>query len=234
MSLGRNLAVLCVILPALLFSSDAAPPATRWHIRGSLTEACSCSVPCTCNFGESPSPHPFCYSMYSYKIDQGRLGEVKLDGLKFGSTDAKHGRIVYIDRTATPEQRTALLSIAESVLGLKTAEPFYSGQAMNHLGTRYVEIIQEADEKGHHLKLGDDGEFRARYIVGRDGKNPVVVRNNTTWDIGEAIKGKTEFYRYRLGRNQFSFKNTNSNQGEFEFDSSRFEPPAPEGPHCGK
>jgi len=233
MSLGRNLALLAVMLPVLLFPSDATPIA-GWHIRGSLTEACSCSVPCTCNFGELPSPHPYCYSMYSYKIRQGQYGDLQLDGLKFGSADAKHGRTVYIDRSATPEQRAALLQIGEQVLGLKTAEPFYSEQAMDHLGTRYVEIIQEADEHGHHLKLGDDGEFRARYIVGRDGKNPVVVKNNTTWDIAEAIKGKTDFYRYRFGRNRFSFKDTNSNQGEFEYDSSRFAPSAPAGTHCGK
>lgn len=171
--------------------------------------------------------------MYSYKIAKGSHGAVVLDGLKFGSVDARYGRTVYLDERADSAQRQALNDIAAAVLGLHDATPFYAGQSMAHLATRIVKIEQEADAKGNHLKLGDDGEFRGEYIIGRDGKNPVVVKNNTTWAIDEAIKGKTSSFFYQYGRNRFTFKDTNSNQGDFEFDSSQYKDHEQSAPHCG-
>jgi hypothetical protein len=188
------------LLPAVFFASDKAPTPS-WHIKGSLSEACSCAVPCRCNFGGLPLPHPYCYSMYSYKIDKGRNGDVVLDGLKFGSMDNTQ---------------------------------FYPGQSMAHIATRYVDIVQESDQKGNHLKLGNDGEFRAEYIIGRDGKTPVIVKNNTTWAIDEAIKGRTSLFYYHYGRNRFQMQDTNSNQGEFEYDSSQYRQNATAAPHCGR
>ena len=158
--------------------------------------------------------------MYSYKIDKGKYRDLKLDSLKFGSVDARYGRTVYIDSQANAEQRAALLTIADSVLGLKDSVQFYSGQSMTHIATKYTDILQEWDGKGNHVKLGEDGEFRAQYIIGRDGKTPVVVKNNTTWAIDEAIKGKTSLFKYHNGRNQFGFTETNSNQGDFVYKSS--------------
>ena len=219
-NLKRKLTLVAALLPSLFLYSDTKPPAPGWEIKGSLSEACSCDVPCRCNFGGLPSPHRYCYSMYSYKIDKGKYGNLKLDSLKFGSVDARYGRTVYIDSQANAEQRAALLTIADSVLGLKNSVQFYSGQSMTHIATKYTDILQEWDGKGNHVKLGDDGEFRAQYIIGRDGKNPIVVRNNTTWAINDAIKGQTSLFKYHYGRNQFGFTGTNSNQGEFVYKSS--------------
>jgi len=219
MKLRQRLALAVVALPLVLVSSGTRASSPDWQISGSLSEACSCAVPCRCNFGGLPSPHRFCYSMYSYKIKQGRYEDTTLDGFKFGSVDARFGRTVYIDQDANPAQRAALLSIAVSVLGLKSSDRFYEGQSMSHIATGYVNIVQEHDDHGNRLKLGEDGEFRADYIIGRDGKTPVTVRNNTTWDIPVAIKGTTSTFTYRLGRNRFSFTDTNSNQGDFNFSS---------------
>jgi hypothetical protein len=214
--LKHGLSLIAVLLPALLMSSDTIS-APSWHIQGTLSEACSCSVPCRCNFGGLPSPHRYCYSMYSYKVAKGQYGDLNLDGLKFGSVDARHGRTVYIDQQANVVQRAALLSIAESVLGLKDDTRFFRGQSMAHIATKYTDILQEWDGSGNHVTLGEDGEFRAQYIIGRDGKNPVVVKNNTTWAIDEAIKGKTSLFKYKSGNNHFAFQDTNSNQGDFDY-----------------
>jgi hypothetical protein len=220
------------LLPAVFFASDKAPTAS-WHIKGSLSEACSCAVPCRCNFGGLPLPHPYCYSMYSYKIKNGSHGDVVLDGLKFGSVDARYGRTLYIDQRANQAQRAALNDIAMDMLGLRDNTQFYPGQSMAHIATRYVDIAQESDQKGNRLKLGDDGEFRAEYIIGRDGKTPVIVKNNTTWAVDEAIKGRTSLFFYHYGRNRFQMQDTNSNQGEFEYDSSQYRQNPSAAPHCG-
>ncbi len=155
----RRILLTVFLLPSVFFSSDKTP-APRWHMSGSLSEACSCSVPCRCNFGGKPAPHPYCYSMYSYKIAKGHHGSVSLDGLKFGSMDARFGRTLYIDSHANEAQRAALNDIATDLMGLKSTDKFYPGQSMAHIATRYVDIEQESDPKSNHLKLGEDGEFR--------------------------------------------------------------------------
>src|SRR5205807_4760117 len=73
-------------LLALIGVGTAARPAASepWHITGTLSEACTCTVPCTCNFGESPSPHAFCYAIVGMDIEHGNYGAVKLDGIRGG------------------------------------------------------------------------------------------------------------------------------------------------------
>jgi hypothetical protein len=66
------------------------------------------------------------------------------------------------------------------------------------------------------LKIGNAGGFAARVIVGRDGKTPVVVENNTVWPIPRAIKGKTSRLNFRdenVGK--IATSNTNANYGKF-------------------
>src|SRR5205823_10964258 len=49
----------------LLAASDATKTTggEHWEISGDLTEACTCAVPCTCNFGRGPSPRHYCYAL---------------------------------------------------------------------------------------------------------------------------------------------------------------------------
>ena len=60
-------------------------------------------------------------------------------------------------------------------------------------------------------------EFAANYIFGWDKKNPLIVRNNTTWRILDAIKAKTTVYRVKVGEDSIDTKDTNSNQGNFTY-----------------
>ena len=77
------------------------------------------------------------------------------------------------------------------------------------------------------MKVAGLGEFDAFYIMGMDKNAPLVVRNNTTWRVKETIKAKTNFYKVKLGRDVIDTKDTNSNQGEFEYsDATDFGGPA--------
>jgi hypothetical protein len=213
----------------------AVPPveaqAKSWIIEGALTEACTCSVPCTCNFGEGPSPHHYCYSLYSYDIRKGKYGDTTLDGLHFGGTELKSGRTFFIDERANERQREALrvivgrviqkLSAVEAETRAKSAEP----------DVRYTAIQQEYDDRRNHLVVAGVGEFAATYIFGWDKKNPLIVRNNTTWRILDAIKAKTTVYQVKVGGDSINTNDTNSNQGDFTYsDKSDFG--APEYSNC--
>jgi hypothetical protein len=208
-------------------SNSAAEKAPLWMIRGALTEACTCAVPCTCNFGEGPSPHAYCYPFYSFDIREGHYGETRLDGLRFGSADLRHNRAIFIDERADERQRAALRLIAMRVIGHFAAEEAEAKARELDQRIRYAAIKQEYDGRHNHLEVAGIGEFSADYIMGMDKSQPVTVRNNTTWRIHEAIKARTSHYRVQVGRDVIRTKNTNSNQGEFEYtDKTDFGAPA--------
>jgi hypothetical protein len=198
---------------------SAIPPLTEddassWTIEGALTEACTCSVPCTRNFGEGPSPHHYCYSLYAYEIRKGKDGNVTLDGLHFGATELKSGKTIFIDEGADERQRHALRVLAARIISHLSSEEAEK-RAKSDSGVRYATVKQEYDGRRHHLDVTGVGEFSADYIMGLDKTNPVVVRNNTTWRILDAIKGKTRVFRVKLGQDSIDTKDTNSNQGDF-------------------
>jgi hypothetical protein len=188
-----------------------------WKIEGALSEACTCKVPCTCNFGEGPSPHSYCYALYSYEIRKGHYNDVTLDGLRFGATDLEHGRTLFIDERADEKQRAALrVIIARLIERVSPGEAEARGAELTKK-VRYVAIKQEYDDRRNHLLVAGIGEFSANYIMGLDKTQPLVVRNNTTWRIPEAIKAKTSAYHVKVGKDSVNTKDTNSNQGDFEY-----------------
>ena len=146
--------------------------------------------------------------MFSLSIDKGHYGNVKLDGLHLASAQGKKSAVWYIDKQAGLEQAAALKAIASRIM----SEDKYQ----IHFET--ARIIQEVGEKGNKLEVEGHGGFEADYIMGIDGKTPVVVENNTTWNIAKSIKGKSKQWRYRdpYG-NHFNFSATNSNQGKYDW-----------------
>ncbi len=199
----------------------------KWTIRGALSETCTCSVPCSCNFGEGPSPHSYCYPFYSYEIRKGNYGDVALDGLHFGSADLQSGHHIFIDERADAQQREALRVIAARVIEHASDKDLEAKAKEIAPQVRYAAVKQEYDARRNHLAVAGFGEFAADYIMGLDSSEPLIVRNNTTWRIRDAIKAKTSIYRVHVGKDSIDTKGTNSNQGDFEFtDKTDFGTPA--------
>lgn len=183
-----------------------APP--DWEAEGTLLEACSCAVPCTCNFGQGPS-RDYCHTVYAYRLKRGRYGSVKLDGLAFGGGEGAAGRLGFLDARATEAQRPALEKLATAVFGKGGASP----------GPRKFQIVTlsvESDARTFRVNFAGSGGFRADVLLGADGKNPIVVENNVTWPVHRFIKGKTTHFDYRdsVG-NRLKFDGVNANVGEF-------------------
>jgi hypothetical protein len=211
--------------PATSGSAVEAPPpetataAKSWKITGALSEACTCSVPCSCNFGEGPSPHSYCYPFYSYHIRKGNYGDVALDGLHFGSADLRGGRHMFMDERADERQREALRVIMARVVERVSKEDSEKKAKEISEEILYARVEQEYDERRNLLRVAGVGEFAADYVMGLDKSQPVVVRNNTTWRIHDSIKAKTSGYKVKIGNDVVNTKATNSNQGEFEYSS---------------
>ncbi|MBA3804591.1 MAG: DUF1326 domain-containing protein [Acidobacteria bacterium] len=209
-------------------ASEASSTSTNlWAIRGALTETCTCSVPCTCNFGEQPSPHAYCYPFYSYHIQKGNYGDVSLDDLHFGSADLKNGRTMFIDERASERQREALRLILARIIERVPAADAEAKAKEIAPRVLYAAVKQEYGDRNNHLEVAGLGQFSANYVLGMDKSQPIVVRNNTTWRIRDTTKAKTTLYRIKAGKDVIDLKDTNSNQGEFEYtDKTDFGAPA--------
>jgi hypothetical protein len=91
---------------------------TSWHMRGDVMEACSCATTCPCNFGSDPVPLP-CEVVLGWRIEEGRFGDTRLDGLAIvlfarmpGNAFQRNWTVgVYLDAKASPQQVEALGTI---------------------------------------------------------------------------------------------------------------------------
>src|SRR5580658_3284695 len=93
-----------------------ADPKPAWEASGTLFEACSCAVPCPCNFRQSPS-RGYCYTVYAYRLKSAHFGAMKLDGLVLGGGEADKEPIGFLDSRAVGDRRAALEKLALAVFG---------------------------------------------------------------------------------------------------------------------
>jgi len=229
--------VLVLVLTLHVAMAQARRP---WHIKGEFSEACTCTVPCTCNFGERPSPYDYCYTMWSYWVQEGNWDQVKLKDLRIGGVDGPRGVLALMDACADQSQRAAIENLWQAVSGrllcmlrlwpFKAAgaestqgQPTRQGSVIRtrfpdrrFLGFDYIPIEQIISERGVKLTFADRGGFEAAYIFGRDPSRPITVTNNVSWPIVVSIKGKTTIFKYKDRFNELDYQGTNSNQGRFD------------------
>ncbi|MDE3181714.1 MAG: DUF1326 domain-containing protein [Acidobacteriota bacterium] len=205
---GRALAFIASSILLISTVPISALPAgsVRWEVQGEMAEACTCQVPCTCNFGQGPSPHHFCWSLASFHFEKGHFGKVNLDNLHLVRAHGNVTTVWYIDSKATSEQAEALQALIEEV------------RSARNLHFEKARIEQTAGGAGFAIQIGDQGGFRADKIIGMDGKTPIIVENMTAWNVKHDIKGKTTEFEYKDGfGNRLSFNGTNANLGKFDW-----------------
>ena len=95
----------------------------NWTLRGEYMESCNCDYLCPCIYTnpQGPATHDHCTAFMVFRIDEGRSGATRLDGLKFALV-IRSGKVmadgnwifgVVVDEAADPAQRQALGAIAE-------------------------------------------------------------------------------------------------------------------------
>ena len=190
------------------------PASSSWQATGTLLEVCSCRVPCPCNFGQGPS-NDYCHTVYAYRLKTARYDGVVLDGLVFGGGEGDKGAMGYLDSRAAPAQRAALEKLALAVFGK-------GGASSGVRAFTWTRIVAESDPRHFTLGFGDAASIAAAILIGRDGKNPIVVENNTTWPVHRFVKAKTTRFDYRdtLG-NVLHYDGVNANLGEFKLSNDQ-------------
>src|SRR5258706_8324654 len=99
----------------------------KWKITGTYFEACTCDVACPCIFLSAPT-NGDCTALAGWHIENGNFTNVNIDGLNVALALYSPGHMLevkwrvalYIDETASEEQKTVLTQI-------------FTGQAGGHM-----------------------------------------------------------------------------------------------------
>jgi hypothetical protein len=91
----------------------------EWTMEAIEYGHCNCNTGCPCQFNSLPS-HGHCRAHSFFRVERGRFGDVRLDGLNWGFLAAWPGpihlgdgtHVSVIDERANPEQRAALEAIS--------------------------------------------------------------------------------------------------------------------------
>jgi hypothetical protein len=210
--------VLVIVLLLLGFSlvSGTSLPASQPVIRGRLLEACSCRVPCPCNVGGQPGPRPICESLAFFEIQNGALDRISLSNVHFALAERSGvGAVLFLDVPMTSPQSAATRRIAEWILsleGVPLIEVVEAPIVLNIGDTVFTGSVQGAN---NHLT--------GRPLFNTDGRPNVVIPHPIifgTFPVLYAQKGVSTELAVRAHEFSFDYRNTNLNNGVFEFSSS--------------
>lgn len=147
---------------------------TTWYLKGDAIGACNCDNGCPCTFNAPPS-HGSCEGAYVLHINEGRFGEVPLDGRTisfFAHSPAAlhlgnltHGRV--FDDGGSPAQRQALLDLTEGKHG--GVFGVFAGLTTKWIEPLFVPTEWKPGGGESYAKMGDVVECQLTPI-----KNPVT------------------------------------------------------------
>lgn len=154
--------------------------AAKWNVSGSYFEACNCDVACPCVFLSAPTTGE-CGVLLAWHIDEGKYGDVPLDGLNVAMAAHSPGHMLkvkwevalYLDERATQAQRDALGTVFGGQAG---GEPAALGPLVGKvLGVKAVKIDYEARGKRRNLRIPKVAEMEVEAIEGQGGKEVTLT-----------------------------------------------------------
>ena len=153
---------------------------TPWEIKGREFNNCNCAYGCPCQF-LAPPTYGTCEAAMTVIVDQGHYGDVKLDGLKIGATYKWPGAVhegngeyqLFIDETATTEQRNALEKIAtgQDTDDMATMWWIFNAMCPTQHETQYKKIDAEIDVDARTASSNVEGVFE---VEGQPIKNSIT------------------------------------------------------------
>jgi hypothetical protein len=174
-----------------------------WEIHAMEFGNCNCSYACPCQFNALPT-HGNCQAIGFFRIDKGRFGPTKLDGLNMafavawpGAVHQGHGTMQpVIDKRADEPQRRALLSImtGKETDEMKTFFAVYSAMCDTIRDPVYTDIRIDLDMKARSARCEAAGVARGR---GEPIRNSVTGAEHR---VGIVLPNGFEFTQNEVGR----------------------------------
>ena len=179
---GAALAAFSMLPSRLIGTAEAAEEKKSWKVSGSYLESCNCAAACPCVFGSAPTEGN-CTALIGWHIDNGRFGDVKLDGLNAALAVQSPGHMLqtkwrvalYLDDRGSEKQRNALAAI-------------FSGQAGGHMsvlagfigeviGVMPAKLDYTAKEGRRGMRLEGIGQLEIEAMQGQGGGKVLISGN---------------------------------------------------------
>jgi hypothetical protein len=147
----------------------------KWFFDADYLQACNCDYGCPCEFSAPPTPG-YCHGVGVWKIEQGKYGDLSLDGtgLAFAAMWPKaihegNGTVcLFVDEKASTAQRDALLEIGSGKAGGLPFE-ILATTFSTLLEPQFVPFNVKIDGLQSSARLGDNFRIALEPI-----KNPVT------------------------------------------------------------
>ena len=162
-------------------------PEPNWSLRGEYMESCNCDYLCPCIYTnpQGPVTYDHCTAVLAFRIDDGRSGATRLDGLKFALV-IRSGKVMadgdwvfgaVVDEAADPAQRQALAAIAGGDAGGPPGV-IRKNLVSDFRGIEYKPIDFTIDGIGRRLAIPDIVNFEIAGVASRNGSGePYVIDN---------------------------------------------------------
>jgi hypothetical protein len=197
-----------------------------WKVAGSYFEACNCDVACPCVF-TSPPTSGECTVLVAWHVEQGRFGEIDLDGLNAVLAAYSPGHMLegkwkvalYVDERANQSQQDALAQI-------------FSGQGGGHLaglapligqvlGVKAAPIEYRSEGKRRSLRLGAVADAEIEGLSGQDGSDVTIASHPFTAVPGfPAVVAKSKQMRFSDYGLEWEVSNKNGFFSPFAYQSA--------------
>ena len=141
--------------------ADTTLSGSVYNLKGYYFESCSCTTAvCPCLFLNDPT-EGYCKAFPSWHIEEGNLGDVRLDGLNVavwlhspGNLTQGNWRLaLYIDERASPEQ-------------FKAIEELWGGKHGGHLGVIASLVSEYMGSKAAKITMKVEGKTRVMMVDG--------------------------------------------------------------------
>lgn len=161
--------------------------AAKWAITGEYMESCNCDYLCPCIYTnpQGEVTHDHCTALMVYRIDDGRFGDTRLDGLKFALV-IRSGKVMadgnWIfacvgDAAAGPDQRAALTEILSGRAGGRPAM-IHDNLVGDFRGVAFASIGFEADGLDRSTAIPEVFSFAIKGVPSRTGNGlPITIDN---------------------------------------------------------
>lgn len=151
-----------------------------WNLTGRAFELCNCNVLCHCWFGPAKPDQGWCGGAFIFDIQEGRAEGVDLTGKKVafaaewpGDFWSGNGKArLYVDESATPEQRRELEAIFSGKRG-GLFEPLMGGVISTWLSARPTKIEVQHGANAS-ATVGDVGRVTLRPLKDQTGKQTKI------------------------------------------------------------
>jgi hypothetical protein len=193
-----------------------------WHFNGTVIEACSCPMFCSCYFNTKPALHRtehgaehFCRFNMAYKINKGHYGDTDLTGVKFWvagdlGADWKQGNTEWAVVTFQPGTSEAQKAGVATALSHIFPVKWKSFKVAEDAGIEWTATNDRAEAKlaggaNAHIILnkwqgmeGKDGMLKniAYFAAPRNSGFKMMPNEIETWKVGDKAfqyKGSTGF-----------------------------------------